>query len=213
MGIVANTVLFTEELNDSWEQQLEHQQSWLEERPRQEQEFTNLNIPTLQLPQSQGYSYGNPDFYWDEGNQSWIRSPNYHSNNKAQFTRSTPTSPVSPRESFWYRSPEGGRPSSSVSQVSSNGDDYLDPIDQHQRRPLSSSNSDYLDPVSINQHQRRPRALSSGTIDQHDRPEGSRGPSSRPRSAIALGQSKTAHKLHISKGSLGAYMRGYMNSK
>lgn len=203
LGIIADTVFFIEELNDSWEQHLV-QQPWLEER-------SNLNIPTLQLPQTQSYSHGNPDFYWDEGNQSWIRSPNYNSNNKTQFTRSTPTSPVSSRDSFWYKSPESGsgRPSSSVSQVSSNGD-YLDPIDQYQQRPLSSCNGDYLDPVD--QRQRRPRALSSGTID-HDRLEESRKPSSRPRSAIALGQSKTAHKLHISGGSLGAYMRGYMNVK
>lgn len=212
MGIVADTGFFSfiEELNDSWKQQLEHQQPWPEVRSRQKQECTNLNIPTLQLPQSQSYSYENPDFYWDEGNQSWIRSPNHNSSSKTQFTRSTPTSPSSPRDSFWSKSPESGRPSSSVSQISSNGD-YLDPIDLHQQRPLSSSNGDYLNP--IDQHQRRPRRLSSCTIDQYNRLEDSIKPSSRPRSAIALGQSKTAHKLHIPKGSIGAYMRGYMNIK
>lgn len=158
-------LLFIEKLNESWRQQEEHRQSRLEGRSRREQECTNMNIPTLQLPPSRAR-----DFYWDEEEQSWIRS-----NNNAQFTRSTPTSPVRPpRDSYWNNLPERGaeRLFSPVSPISSNNGSYSD---LYQQRPSSS-----------------------GTIDQHERP---RIP--RPRSDIALTQSQTLRELP--KGSLGAY--------
>lgn len=149
-------LLSIEKLNESWRQQEEHRQSRLEGRSKREQECTNMNIPTLQLPPSRAR-----DFYWDEEEQSWIRS-----NNNAQFTRSTPTSPVRPpRDSYWNNLPERGaeRPFSPVSPISSNNG-YSD---LYQQRPSSS-----------------------GAIDQHERP---RIP--RPRSAIALTQSQTLQKL------------------
>lgn len=149
-------MLFIEKLNDSWRKQEEHRQSRLEGRSKREQECTNKNIPTLQLPPSRAR-----DFYWDEEEQSWIRS-----NNNAQFTRSTPTSPAHPpRDSYWNLPERGaGRLFSPVSPISSNND-YSD---LYQQRPSSS-----------------------GTIDQHERP---RIP--RPRSAIVSSQSQqTLQKL------------------
>lgn len=136
-----------------------------------------MTIPTLQLPSNHRYSHGDRDFYWDEEEQSWIRSPNHRSSNEIQFTRSTPASPVYlPRGNDRYNSPGSVRPFSPVSPISDNGN-YPGLMDQYQQRRLLSE------------------------VDQRER-VGSRRP--RPRSAIALGQSQTAQgSTSVSLGAFG----------
>lgn len=132
-------------------------------------------IPTLQLPPNHRYSHGDRDFYWNEEEKSWIRSPNHRSSNDAQFTRSTPVSPVYPPQgNGWYNSHGSAR---APPPVLDNGN-YSGLMDQYQQRQLSSE-----------------------MIDQHERVGSKRA---RPRSAIALGQSQTAHGLaNVSLGAFG----------
>lgn len=142
------------------QQRQEHRQSQLEEQYRREQERADLNLPTFQLPPTYRNSQIDYNLSWDDQEQSWAQ-PQSRLSNDSRFTRSTPTTPISPqRDSYWHDPLEIRRPYSPVSPLSYHGD-YSSLIDQYQQRPLSAG------------------------FDQGERPR------RRPRSAINLGQPPT----------------------